>query len=84
MDQIERLHRREPGIDVGLADDTANNCGSNRLPITEAACRSARSFGARRSTRAVRRLCTLAGRAAATALASKSNLPRWCELCLAR
>ena len=54
---------------------TASNCGSNRLPITEAACSSARSFGARRSTRAVRTPCTLAGSAAATALASKSNLP---------
>ena len=40
-----------------------------------AACNNARSFAARRSTRAFRILWTLTGRAAATAPASNSNLP---------
>ena len=54
---------------------TVSNSVSNRLPITEAACKSVRSFGARRSTRAVNKLCTLAGIAAATAFVSNSTLP---------
>ena len=44
MDQIKGPHRREAASTSSRSTTTASNRGSNRLPITEAAWRSARSL----------------------------------------
>ena len=59
----------------GPPTTAASNSGSNRLPITDAACKSARSFWRKSVDARGQQALHAPGSAAATALASNSNLP---------